>query len=228
MRRQLPPGSRFSPLGRALRAAAVYLAIVLAVVAGCLWARTRAGPPFGGGWVRYLWLDPAAAPVARYVSCISESGQLIVIWGEAEILSNPYFDDARLDRPLTNREACRVEYGAHAGLKAGAGSDAAGAGIGNRRRSPTLLGRLGFQWAADGHGGRNHMVEWRRSSACVSLPHWALMAPAAVAVAGLAVKRLRRSSRRAPGTCVGCGYDLRATPERCPECGQATPAAAAA
>jgi hypothetical protein len=58
----------------------------------------------------------------------------------------------------------------------------------------------------------------------VQVPQWALIAPPVAITMGLVV--LLRRRRRSPGHCRTCGYDLRGTPDRCPECG--TPAARAA
>jgi hypothetical protein len=51
----------------------------------------------------------------------------------------------------------------------------------------------------------------------LNVPYWLAVAAAAVPP-GLWVRAwLKR--RRSQGLCPTCGYDLRATPERCPECG---------
>ncbi len=58
--------------------------------------------------------------------------------------------------------------------------------------------------------------EWYNRGVAVQ---WLLLATVAAVFPAIAfVGNYRRGLRE--GRCVGCGYDLRATPERCPECGR--------
>jgi hypothetical protein len=59
------------------------------------------------------------------------------------------------------------------------------------------------------------------SSLLVTVPHWFAVAALLVLPAKKVQRRWRDHRRRAIGLCHACGYDLRATPERCPECGTA-------
>jgi hypothetical protein len=75
-----------------------------------------------------------------------------------------------------------------------------------------LLGVI--TWGRASYGGNG----WGMS---ILAPYWLLACVAAVAGIGLLTmsRHLHRRSRRRAGQCVRCGYDLRATPDRCPECG---------
>ncbi len=54
-----------------------------------------------------------------------------------------------------------------------------------------------------------------------NLPSWAVVAVLALALLVEAIRKSlqARRNRQRVGLCEGCGYDLRATPEKCPECG---------
>ena len=53
------------------------------------------------------------------------------------------------------------------------------------------------------------------------VPAWVPIPPALILPVFWLTKVVRRSRRRKHGCCINCGYDLRASPERCPECGTA-------
>jgi len=78
----------------------------------------------------------------------------------------------------------------------------------------------------------NQTVEWGPvADWSVGLPCWVLLAATAVLPARRSIQvarsiRRRRQANQPKGICARCGYDLRATPNRCPECG-ALPATSA-
>jgi hypothetical protein len=59
-------------------------------------------------------------------------------------------------------------------------------------------------------------------STAIFVPHWALAVLFGLLPAVPLVRALRRRQRVRQGRCPSCGYDLRGSPNRCPECGTAT------
>ena len=97
---------------------------------------------------------------------------------------------------------------------------------------PGIYGRwrfLGFEWS-------NDLSPWPSDQTVflsfylppyrlIAVPYWALLALAAAPIVKRLLSAARRRSRLRRGLCPGCGYDLRATPSGCPECGwSASPA----
>jgi hypothetical protein len=70
------------------------------------------------------------------------------------------------------------------------------------------------------------LPEVRSRTHYLFVPMWfaVLITAAAPLATSCALWRARRRRRRQRDVCINCGYDLRASPERCPECGQATAA----
>ena len=99
----------------------------------------------------------------------------------------------------------------------------------------TRWNRMGFVFQEDRHpraqpawdkilaarGRRSFLLRTRHAG----VPHWLLAALLAVApVARVPGVVVRRRGRRL-GLCAACGYDLRTTRRRCPECGDMPPGA---
>jgi hypothetical protein len=80
---------------------------------------------------------------------------------------------------------------------------------------------LGFGYAVGKVASSGHWCSERE----LRFPLWAVAlvtAPLSGAILRRVYLHVRATRRRARGLCPSCGYDLRASPERCPECGKAS------
>jgi hypothetical protein len=94
-----------------------------------------------------------------------------------------------------------------------------------RKFSRTGFACLGFEYRAG--GTPNAPIGAVPEFWFVTIPYWSLLLLTGVGPAWWLYRRRRREHRMRHGLCRNCGYDLRGTGDRCPECGH-VPAAPAA
>lgn len=187
--------------------------LLLVVVAG--WARSYRATPYVERLQTYAatadgWQLHSAVVVGWPRGRVTVEG-----WGEA--LTPPGVPDGRV--PLGS-----PDYGV---AEARAGSPPVTADMPWSRPAAGFLGitfrreTVPFQLPPAGPGvaaPTRYTSQWE-----LTVPSWTLALSLAVLPAlavRAAVRRARRRRRSATGLCVDCGYDLRGTPGRCPECGR--------
>ena len=76
----------------------------------------------------------------------------------------------------------------------------------------TVHRQLGFAYLKGDVNGASYWI--------VEVPYWLIVGLTTILPLRLWMQHRRRKARVRAGQCLGCGYDLRATPNgRCPECG---------
>ena len=170
-----------------------------------------------GLWVRSYWLMDALQyatlptdPPQRLWTVASAGGRLLVTVDEYQ---KPVFFD-NLDSDPVLKPGWHNAFG-----EVTKGRDADWSRNPPSRNQNPQLRVFGFRWQWTDSDG--FVVIYRS----IAIPFYALFLLSAVLPLVWIRRRRRAALVKAAGLCPSCGYDLRATPDRCPECG-ATRAAA--
>jgi hypothetical protein len=98
---------------------------------------------------------------------------------------------------------------------------------GNHHWSWEIWGTDQFKSAGGVKSWRDYWFAFNSNDRFIAIiiPYWSIVLLSAiypiVYLAGLIVRKRRRSKRIASGLCLNCGYDLQGKGGRCPECGAA-------
>jgi hypothetical protein len=176
---------------RALATAATLLSLVLCLAICALWLRSHFARD--SAWVFLPW--PADSRSPRYLKLDADSGggQLEVAW---RVWTAAHREQVRQHNELAGADFYHRSFPDVPTRY-------------SRSIPPTTWNTFGFKW----YSGPTH------TAACA--PYWLLALLTALPPAARAATRARRRRRIRSGRCPTCGYDLRATPDRCPECGTA-------
>ena len=85
---------------------------------------------------------------------------------------------------------------------------------------PATHGFAGFRWETPRDRPIRSTFPIYLAACRLSLPMWLLILMFAVPAVAAVSNRIKWRRPVEPGFCGACGYDLRATPDRCPECGK--------
>jgi hypothetical protein len=84
-------------------------------------------------------------------------------------------------------------------------------------------GRARYRKTTDWYAPERQIMRYTLDYAVLAVPYWPLLLATGLAPALWLRGRMRRRGRILGGRCARCGYDLRATPGRGPECGTEPP-----
>jgi hypothetical protein len=186
-------GGGVKALRRILLKGLMGASLLLCILCAVLWARCDLMPATNTDAVM-MWKTAAGdvKGTTRTLRLWSRAGAVHVEMGANVV-----------DRPTTRSSSWHVRR---------VGSESVGAGERGR-------GVLGFAGWYERKGSTQAPPAYSQELRGLSVPYCALVGAFAVLPAGWLWSRRRREARRIAGRCVACGYDLRGTPGRCPECG---------
>jgi hypothetical protein len=210
------------PMLRRLFTVLSALSLLLCAATAVLWFRSY----WRSDLLRY---DRASAshlsgPGEHHPYLLSARGYSVYSW-QGELLVGWYRRDSKFKTPedVELRRASRSAYGddIDGGLRWTVGPGAEWSIFGFGLGGGSLRGWGSF-WAARSQESDPVWNLYHDYQAAVMVPHWFPILLSAVLPAAWATRRYRRAKARRrvrQNLCPICGYDLRATPGRCPECG---------